>query len=90
MLLHLLDYFLQIKYRNLPAIYNVNPATNALVARLFPNPANDVFVVQLNIPQGGNVSLDVYNSLGQHVTNLKQSFLNKGEHKLPFNNSSTT
>jgi hypothetical protein len=37
---------------------------------VFPNPASDNVNITFNLKQSGNVSIDVYNILGEHVANI--------------------
>ena len=68
---------------------STTPVTNVpwngstLQAKIYPNPvvASD-FNVEINVPQSNNVSIDLYNHLGQYVTTLYTSFLSKGTHQL--------
>ena len=58
---------------------------SSLDVKLFPNPASDRFVVEVNVPQSSNVSMDLYNALGQHITSLYNNFVTRGSHQIDFN-----
>jgi len=53
----------------------------------YPNPFNTVTNISFTIPQTGQVSLHVYNLLGQEVTTLVRSNLQAGTHTIPFDGS---
>jgi 1,4-alpha-glucan branching enzyme len=65
-------------------VSNVPVNSNAFEAKVYPNPAQAAFVVDVNMPQSSNVRVDVVNNVGQYVTTLQQSFLTKGAHQLSF------
>ncbi|NTS40576.1 T9SS type A sorting domain-containing protein [Flavisolibacter sp. BT320] len=53
------------------------------MAGLFPNPVQAGFTLDLALPQSGNLSVVLYNSMGQAVRTLYNGFLLKGERQLP-------
>lgn len=55
---------------------------SSLDAKLYPNPASGRFVVEVDVPQSGNVSMDLYNRLGQHITSLYNNFVTRGSHQI--------
>jgi 1,4-alpha-glucan branching enzyme len=54
----------------------------SLQARVFPNPAFSQYGVEVNIPQAGKLSIDLYSTLGQYVSTVYNGFLIKGTHRL--------
>ncbi len=50
----------------------------------YPNPFNPTTKIQFSIPQAGNVSLKVYNTLGREVATLKNEKLSVGTHNVTF------
>ena len=54
----------------------------------FPNPFNPSTSIQYAIPHSGEMSLIVYNSLGQIVKVLKEGYQEKGSYNATFNGSS--
>ncbi|MGZ5189831.1 MAG: T9SS type A sorting domain-containing protein, partial [Flavisolibacter sp.] len=54
----------------------------SLEAKVYPNPALAQYGVQVNIPQAGNLSIDLYTTLGQYVHTVYNGFLIKGTHQL--------
>ena len=51
----------------------------------YPNPFNPSTQIQYHLPIAGNVSLKVYNMLGETVVELDNGFKNAGSHTLTFN-----
>lgn len=50
----------------------------------YPNPFNPVSIIKFDIPQNTFVSLKIYNSLGQLVKTLTESFHNAGTYQYSF------
>lgn len=57
-------------------------ATN-LDAKLFPNPVQAAYTLELSIPQSGNAVVEMYNSTGQFIRTVYNGFLQKGTRQLP-------
>lgn len=53
----------------------------------YPNPFNPTTNIKFALPQSGNVSLTVYNMLGQKVSTLINEKMNSGFHVVPFDAS---
>ncbi len=51
----------------------------------YPNPFNPSTIIEYSIPEAGNVSLNVYNTLGQHVSELVNVDQNAGSYRINFN-----
>lgn len=45
-----------------------------------PNPFNPTTTISFATPEAGDVTLDIYNSLGQHVTDLIDGHVDAGQH----------
>jgi len=58
-------------------------ATN-LGAKLFPNPIQAAYTLELSIPQSGSAVVEMYNSTGQFIRTVYNGFLQKGTRQLPF------
>lgn len=57
------------------------------MAQNYPNPFNPATVINFTIPEAGNVSLKVYNSLGQEVATLVNEYMTPSNYKVDFNAS---
>jgi hypothetical protein len=53
----------------------------------YPNPFNPTTRIQYSVPQDGNVSLKVYNLLGQEVADIFEGFHYAGNYSVVFNGS---
>ena len=53
----------------------------------YPNPFLDRFTVSLNVPYSGDVTLTLYNALGQEVSTLLHRSLSDGPHQIQWNAS---
>lgn len=53
----------------------------------YPNPFNTETTISFNLPKSSNVKLIIYNSKGQIVKTLVDSYLNVGEHSIKFDAS---
>lgn len=50
----------------------------------YPNPFNSSTLINFIIPQGTNVTLEVYNILGERVRTLVNGFITAGDHSIRF------
>jgi 1,4-alpha-glucan branching enzyme len=76
--------FVNRNVNNLTATPVTNvPWNDQLATKLYPNPASSDFTIEIYLPQSSNVNVDLYNTLGQYVTNLYNGFMVKGTHQLP-------
>jgi hypothetical protein len=50
---------------------------------LYPNPVRSAYTVEVAMPQSGNVTISLYNSMGQFVNTVYKGFLQKGERLVP-------
>ena len=55
------------------------------VAQNYPNPFNPSTIISYSIPIADNVTVEIYNLLGQKVSTLINEFQNAGEHNIVFN-----
>ena len=51
----------------------------------YPNPFNPSTTISFSLPFSGNVSLKIFNALGEEITSLVESFLESGVHSINFN-----
>lgn len=63
----------------------VTPPSNFALLGNYPNPFNNSTVIRLNLANPGNVSLEIFNLLGQHVELLHDGYLDAGLHEIIWN-----
>jgi hypothetical protein len=56
----------------------------------YPNPFNPATTISYSIPKAGNVSLRIFNVLGQEVRSLINEYQNAGTYRVSFDASSLT
>ena len=75
-----------------PALVGVRQVSNSVPSKYtlsqnYPNPFNPTTNIKYSIPQGGFVTLKVYNMLGQEVATLVNQQQKTGEYNVDFNAS---
>lgn len=55
------------------------------LAQNYPNPFNPSTIIEFTLPRTSNVSLDIFNVLGQKVSTLINGQLSAGQHSVEFN-----
>ncbi len=66
-------------------IFNVPAPTNILQLKVYPNPAQYDFTLELNLPENGNVTVDIINPGGQRIASAHQAFMPRGKHQINLN-----
>lgn len=61
--------------------------TDYVLSQNYPNPFNPTTKIEYSIPVAGNVTLKVFNTLGQEVATLFDGFLNAGKYVADFDGS---
>lgn len=56
----------------------------------YPNPFNPSTVIEFSLPEAANVSLTIYNALGEKVTELESGYLKAGFYNYQWNASNVT
>ena len=67
--------------------FGATSVTEYALRQNFPNPFNPTTSIAVDLVDAGNVSLKVYNLMGQEVANLVSSPMNAGRHIVTFNAS---
>lgn len=67
---------------NLPEQYSLN--------QNYPNPFNPATTISFSLPKAGNITLKIFNVLGQEVKTLINQYQNAGNYKVSFDASSLT
>ena len=60
------------------------PASFAITGN-FPNPFNPTTTIEFSLEKAGDVSLDIYNVMGQHVRSLESNVMAPGAHAVVWN-----
>lgn len=85
-------YFAELDITDLLTSISVNdgistvPRSHALYQN-YPNPFNPRTMIQFDIPEAGDVRIDIYNLLGQKVMTLVNGYMTVGSHKVGFDAS---
>ena len=75
---------LMAKYAEEQEISSIEIPTEYSIAQNYPNPFNPSTTITYQIPQNGYVTLKVYNSLGQEVSELVNRYLGAGSYTATF------
>jgi hypothetical protein len=67
-------------FKNLDKIQSINLSSSIKLYQNYPNPFKNATLIRYYIPEPNNVSIDVYNILGQRVATLENNFKMTGEY----------
>ena len=67
--------------------YNASVPNDFNLYQNYPNPFNPATNIKFDIPNSGNVSLKIYDQLGNEMTSLVDGFKNAGSYNISFNAS---
>jgi len=56
----------------------------------YPNPFNPTTTISYSVPKGGNVSLKIFDILGNEVANLVNDYKSTGKYEVLFNSKELT
>lgn len=65
----------------------INDLENTYQLSVYPNPADDNAMISFTLPSKQEVSLNVYNALGQEVHSVAASEMTEGDHQVNINTS---
>ena len=72
---------------NSSSAVSVNQASKFELSSAYPNPFNPTTSMNLNIAEAGNVTVQVYNLVGQVVSTLADEHMGVGSHSITWNAS---
>jgi len=62
----------------------INTPGSTLFLKMLPNPVLQNAIIDITIPEAGNLQLDLLNISGQKISNIYSGFLSKGDHTINF------
>ena len=83
------DFDGSYKYSDIAEV-SFNAVTKYELAQNYPNPFNPSTTISFSIPEASNVSLKIYNTLGQQVQTLVSGFKEAGSYKIHFDAKNLT
>ena len=83
--INLYDVLLDIKTNSVYVELPENLPTEFLLSNNYPNPFNPTTNINYSIPVSGNISLKVYNILGQEIATLFEGYKQPGNYEVTFN-----
>ena len=75
------------EYSNIVEV-NVNIPVKFEVAQNYPNPFNPVTNISFNLPEASNVTLYIFNAIGQQIKTINAGYKEAGKHTIEFDGSS--
>jgi hypothetical protein len=81
-----IDFDGTIEYSN-EVFADVSAPKNFALMQNYPNPFNPSTTIEFSIPQTSNVTIEVYNVIGENVASLVNQTLEAGYHRFNFNAS---
>ena len=67
--------------------FEVSSMPNSFTIDNFPNPFNPSTTIVFSIPESGNVTIKIYNLLGELITTLYDGYCEVGNHKIIWNST---
>jgi subtilisin family serine protease len=81
-----IDFDGTVEYSN-EVFVEVGAPTNFALLQNYPNPFNPSTTIEFSLPEMSNVSIEIYNVIGELVASLANQSFNAGYHSLSFNAS---
>jgi len=75
------------EYSNIVEV-SVNIPIKFEVAQNYPNPFNPVTNISFNLPEANNVTLYIFNAIGQQIKTINAGYKEAGKHTIEFDGSS--
>lgn len=69
------------------SVNELNKLLEGINITVNPNPISDDALINLHLVKSGNVTIEIYNIMGQDVQFVASSFMQAGAHQIPFNTS---
>ncbi|HEY0731191.1 MAG TPA: alpha-amylase family glycosyl hydrolase, partial [Chitinophagaceae bacterium] len=63
-------------------VINIPSQANAFIAKVYPNPVQSSYVLEMQLPVAGQVSVDLLNPLGQKLKTVYNGFLPRGNQRI--------
>lgn len=82
-----IDFDGSFRYHYLPNEVNVGVPGSFEVYQNYPNPFNPETRIKFALPAAGNVSVKIYNELGQQISEIINADMSAGIHEMNFNAS---
>ncbi|MFC1490330.1 M56 family metallopeptidase [Candidatus Latescibacterota bacterium] len=80
--IYICDFFPENYALKKPALNDAEVPLSFKLNQNFPNPFNSSTTIEFSVPEAGNVSLAIYNSMGQNVAELVSSNTEPGYHSV--------
>ncbi len=77
-----------ISYKNITSNDQELKLTGYKLSQNYPNPFNPNTIIKYSIPVSSNVSIEIYNMLGQKMSTILNEFKKEGPHEIKFDASS--
>jgi len=68
----------------LTPVSTINSLGSNLFIKILPNPVLQNAVIDITVPEAGNLQVDLLNISGQKISNIYSGFLSKGDHIINF------
>jgi hypothetical protein len=65
-------------------VSTINSPESNLFVKMLPNPVLQNAVIDITVPEAGNMQIDLLNINGQKISNIYSGFLLKGDHTVNF------
>jgi hypothetical protein len=86
------DTVVQTWYLNLASSVPTesSPAVSTLASQNYPNPFNQTTTLSINLDEPTHITMDIYNTKGQHIKTLMRTNLAQGSHQIVWDGKDRT